>query len=112
MYHRDGSQGKGNRRGPWRDGGAGKKRRPAWQKRAPHAVESMAAIPKPVASLWYMGDHRKNPSERIYVLDQRMAKAGVRYFAAYGGPWAFKITVAAGNRAVATKIVESLWGKP
>jgi hypothetical protein len=112
MYHRDGSRGKGRRRFPGRDGGAGKKRLPEWQKRAAHAAESVAAIPKPVTSIWYMGDHSKNSCERIYVLDQRLAKAGIRYFAAYGGRWFFKITVANGNRARATSIIESLSGRP
>jgi hypothetical protein len=69
MYHRDGSRGKGSRRGPWREGGARKARRPEWQKRAFHAVEAINSITEPVASLWYLSNHRKNPSERIYVLD-------------------------------------------
>jgi hypothetical protein len=109
MYHRDGSLGKGSRRGPWREGGARKARRPEWQKRASHAVEAIDSITEPVASLWYLGDHRKNPSERIYVLDQRMAKAGIPYFAEYGNRWSFRVTVSAKYRTRANAIIESLW---
>ncbi len=79
MAHLSGSRGKGARRGPWRDGGARKKRFPTLHKRAVHAAQTLANIPQPAATLDYFGDHYKNPDERVYVFDQLIHKAGVPY---------------------------------
>jgi len=93
-----GSRGKGKRRSPGRDGGARKKQTPTWHKQAAHAAESLAALPKPVVTLPYYGDHYKNPGERIYVLDQLLSKARIPYFPAQSSQWAFTITVPEENR--------------
>ena len=108
MAFQSGSRGKGSRRGPWRDGGARKSRPASWQKQAAHASKSLADLPKPVVTLLYLGKHHKNPGEKIYVLDQLIARAGIPYLPIQAGRWAFRITVPADNRVEVEDMIARL----
>ena len=80
------SRGKGSRRGPWREGGARKRKRPApWQHRAQHIAESAEELSQPVVAVNYSGAFGEDAGLTIYRLDQEMAQIGVRYFAEYQG---------------------------
>ena len=108
MLHHDGSRGKGSRRMPSRDGGARKKRVPTWHKQAAHAVHDIAALSEPTVTLHYLGDHYKNPGERIYVFDQLIAKAGIPYLPRQVGKWQFNITVPAADRNAVMAMIATL----
>lgn len=76
------SKGKGNRRFPGRDGGRGKQNNAqSWQLRATHAVENLQSLGKETTEFRYRGAWDKNASERIYILDQEFARAGILYTA-------------------------------
>src|SRR5438445_6317187 len=97
--HQSGSQGKGSRRLPWRDGGARKKRRPEWRKQAMHAVADPAELGETPAVLLYRPRYGESPEHAIYCLDQAMARAGISYFPEYWGRWrGFTLSVAAEQR--------------
>src|SRR5437868_11698820 len=83
--HQSGSQGKGSRRLPWRDGGARKQRRPEWRKQAMHAVADPAELGETPAVLPYRPRYGESPEHAIYCLDQAMARAGIAYFPEYWG---------------------------
>jgi hypothetical protein len=74
------SRGKGGRRFPGREGGR-RKRRPvgSWRHRCQHLVEDQSELSPPLVSLWYSGRWGEKLEHRAYVLDQEMAKAGVRW---------------------------------
>ena len=73
------SRGKGNRRVPWRDGGATRQRRAAWVSRATHAVEESGYLGAGLVEidLWSM----ERPEACIYRFDQIAARGGWRYHA-------------------------------
>lgn len=105
-----GPRGKGGRRGPWRDGGAHKRRRAgAWRNSTKHMTESVNELDQPVVSRYYEGVFGKTAAHAIYVLDQELGRCGVRYFAEYRGALGhcaqFLIHVTAGHeRALADAI--------
>jgi hypothetical protein len=61
-----------------------------------------------VVTLDYLGDHYKNPGERIYVFDQLIHKAGIPYFPVQAGRWAFEITVPAASGTAVKALIEKL----
>src|SRR2546426_11747456 len=97
--HRSGSQGKGSRRVPWRDGGAHKQRPPEWRKQAMHAVAEPAELGEPFVVLPYRGRYGEAPSHAIYRLDQEMARSDIPYYPEYGGRWrGVTLSLAGGQR--------------
>ncbi len=102
MAAHSGARGKGGRRGPWRDGGARKRRAVgAWRNRTRHMTENVDELDQPIAHRYYDGAFGHTPEHAIYVLDQELGRRGVRYFAQYGGVLGrcarFLIHVAAGH---------------
>lgn len=73
---------------PGRDGGRRKSKFPEWRKQAMHAVDDIAELDKPLATLSYRGEWGEKPSAIIYKFDQKIAKTGIRYHAKYWGRWA------------------------
>jgi hypothetical protein len=107
--HMSGSRGKGKRRGPWRDGGAHKQKRPEWRKQAAHAVEEPAELAEPLTCLQYRGRFREKPAHAIYRFDQRIVPTGIRYFPEYQGLWrGFAIHVSAEHQVRVEEILRQL----
>jgi hypothetical protein len=107
--HRSGSQGKGSRRGPWRDGGAHKQRSPEWRKQAMHAVAELAELGEPFVVLPYRGRYGETPSHAIYRLDQEMTRSEIRYYPEYQGRWrGFTLSVAVDHRERAQEVIARL----
>lgn len=89
-----GSRGKGSRRRPWRDGGAGKSPYPQWHKQAAHAVWTKEELGEPLAALHYSGSWGQSPSKRIYKFDQKIAPTKIRYFAEFSNAsWRAPFTI-------------------
>src|SRR5436190_23212742 len=109
---RSGSQGKGSRRGPWRDGGDRKKRGPEWRKQAMHAVADPAELGETPAVLPYRPRYGESPEHAIYCLDPAMARAGIAYYPEYGGRWrGFTLAVAADQRERVQALLAGLKGE-
>ena len=79
------SRGKGNRRFPGRPGGARPQKPAIWRNRAQHLVAAPEELSPPRATLCYFGAFGENAAHTIYLLDQRMARLGIPYFAQYHG---------------------------
>src|SRR5437868_7092072 len=75
------SRGKGSRSVPWRDGGKGKQKAPAWRKRATHAVDELSELPDALMELSYPCPSGRSPAEGIYLFDRQIARTGIRYHA-------------------------------
>src|SRR5262249_23732912 len=104
-----GSQGKGSRRGPWRDGGKRKQKQPEWRKQSMHAASDSAELEAPLASVGYRGRFREGPEHAICPFDQRGAGAGIRYDAQYQGRWqGFSIQVSAAHAAKVQELLTQL----
>lgn len=104
-------KGKGNRRFPGRSGGRGKQKSEQWRSRAAHAVDNLATLGEHLTSLEYRGAWEKNPSERIYLLDQTFTRAGIGYAAELRpGRWRpiFAILVPESQREEAAAIITKL----
>src|SRR5205809_999431 len=107
--HQSGSQGKGKRRGPWRDGGARKQRRPEWRKQAMHPVAEQAELGEAPAVLPYRARRGEPPEHAIYCLDQAMARAGIAYYPEYQGRWrGFTVSVPASHQERALEVIGRL----
>jgi hypothetical protein len=105
------SQGKGNRRWPGRPGGARKRKRQEWAKRATHMVESLEDLPQPTMTRSFSTIWGKTPAEVVYLLDQEMAKAAIPYFAEMSGgrrSYVFTIAVAQDAAANVQRIIDQL----
>jgi len=104
------SKGKGGRF-PGR-GGRGRRKQQPWEARAAHAVEDPSTLAEHVIALTYRGDWMKNPSERIYLLDQEFARHDIAYAAelisARWHPSSFIIYVADTMRVKAEQIITQL----
>ena len=79
------SRGKGSRRGPWRDGGRGKQKVPAWRKQATHAVENLMELAGELTKVHFLCPFGRTAGESIYLFDQEAARIGFRYFAELSG---------------------------
>ena len=102
------SRGKGSRRGPWRDGGRGKRKAVVWRKQAVHAVEELPKASGEVVELTYLCPSGRSAAESIYLFDQRIARTGIHYQPELHGTrfWpAFIIRVAAENADVVSLII-------
>jgi hypothetical protein len=104
------SRGKGNRRFPGRPGGARRKKPAVWRNRAQHLVASLAELSQPVVSLVYRGVFGENAAHNIYLLDQKMARLGVPYFARchHGRGWystLFTVVVSAEHAASVSEAI-------
>lgn len=73
-----GSRGKGGRRAPGRDGGRRKQKGVAWRKQAMHAVDDATQLGE-LVELSFMCPFGQSAAESIYLFDQEMARAGIRY---------------------------------
>lgn len=113
-----GSKGKGSRRFPGKDGGAGRKRAAAaWQKRATFMKQSLADLPAPHGIISFHGIWDKSSEESIYLLDQAMVEHGIDYFAEKAGErlkwWSrFKIIVNRSRFEDAREIISNLEKRP
>jgi hypothetical protein len=104
-----GSQGKGSRRGPWRDGGKRKQRHPEWRKQAMHATRDPAELGATLVSLRYRVPYRESPEHAIYRFDQKVAGTGIRYQPEYHGRWqGFSIHVLADHAAKVQELLTQL----
>ncbi len=108
------SRGEGSRRWPGRPGGAGKRKRQAWERehQAVHRVSSLDELPTPVVSFLYRKPRGKDAAESIYLFDQEAARSGIAYFAEYGcdaSRWpAFSIWVSERDKNVVQQIIDHL----
>lgn len=83
----------------------------AWRSRATHAVDRSDLLGENIVELKYWGSHEKNPSERIYLLDQEFGRKGVTYAAeltSKGWLPPFNIYVRESDHDKASNIIEHL----
>jgi len=104
-----GSRGKGNRRVPWRDGGAKKMTAAVWPKQAHHAVNKVEELGTPIVSLTYHGEWGETGATKIYKFDQKIAKTGIPYHAEYLGWWhGFTIQVHEEHKQQVQEIIDKI----
>lgn len=105
------SRGKGSRRPPGRGGGKRKRQPVQWRKRAGHALDDVAQLSGPLEAVQMHGWRGDSATELIYKFDQRMAEAGIRYFADCQGHrhcWTFTVWIPAEVAATVSSIVAQL----
>ena len=79
------SRGKGSRRVPGRDGGRRKRKPVEWRKQATHAVDDVSQLDGVLIELTHVCPFGRSAAECIYLFDQEVARAGIRYHAELRG---------------------------